>query len=119
VPDEITTIDQLKKMADQFIEQRDWKQYHSPKNLSMNVSIEANELMEKFLWLTTQESVDEIDKNRQEISDELADIFWSVLCFANTTKIDLSDALTEKMKRTAQKYPIDKSKGKREKYDKL
>ncbi len=117
--DKTTTIEELKKIAETFIEERDWKQYHSPKNLSMNLSIEASELMEKFLWLTTQESMLEIDKNKQEISDELADVLWSVLCFSNATGIDLSQALKEKIAQTALKYPIDKSKGKREKHTKL
>jgi dCTP diphosphatase len=117
--DNTATVAQLKKIADQFIEGRDWKQYHSPKNLSMNISLEANELMEKFLWLTTQESVAEIDKNRQEIADEVADILFSLLCFANVTGIDLSLSFESKLEKIATKYPMDKSKGKREKYDKL
>ena len=117
--DKATTVEQLKKRADQFIQERDWKQYHSPKNLSMNISLEANELMEKFLWITTQESVSEVDKNRQEIADELADILFSVLCFANVTEIDLSQSFQSKLEKIARKYPLDKSKGKREKYTKL
>lgn len=117
--DKTITMQQLKDIADKFIEERDWKQYHSPKNLSMDISIEANELMEKFVWLTTQESVEEINKNRQEISDELADIFWGILCFANVTGIDLSEAFTNKVATTAQKYPVEKAKGRREKYTKL
>lgn len=117
--DATTTLEQLKKIANQFTQDRDWQQYHSPKNLSMNLSIEANELMEKFLWLTTQESQAEIEKNRQEIADEVADVLFSLLCFSNVTGIDLSNSFESKLKQIAQKYPLDKSKGKREKYNKL
>ena len=110
------TIQELKDIAAQFIKERDWNQYHSPKNLSMNISIEAAELMEKFLWLTTQESIEEIDKNRQEISDELADVLFGVLCFADVAKIDLSQAFEHKLAEAAKKYPVEKVKGKHEKY---
>jgi|SRR5581483_5548974 len=117
--DKIITMQQLKDIANKFIDERDWKQFHSPKNLSMDISIEANELMEKFLWLTTQESIEEIDKNKQEISDELADVLFGVLCFANVTGIDLSGAFQHKIAEAAKKYPVEKAKGRREKYTKL
>jgi NTP pyrophosphatase (non-canonical NTP hydrolase) len=117
--DKIMTMQELKEIANAFIEEREWKQFHSPKNLSMDISIEANELMEKFLWVTTQESVEEIDKNRKEISDELADVLFGVLCFANVTGIDLSEAFTAKLADAAKKYPVEKAKGRREKYNKL
>jgi NTP pyrophosphatase (non-canonical NTP hydrolase) len=110
------TVQELKDIASQFIKERDWVQYHSPKNLSMNISIEAAELMEKFLWITTQESIQEVDKNRQEIADELADVLFGVLCFADVTNIDLSQAFEHKLAEAAKKYPIDKVKGKHEKY---
>lgn len=117
--DETMTMEQLKAMAGEFVSERDWQQFHSPKNLSMNISIEANELMEKFLWLTTQESIEEVDKNRQEIEDELADVLLGILCFANAAHIDITKAFTHKLAEVAQKYPVEKVKGKREKYTKL
>lgn len=117
--DQIITLKELKDRARAFIAEREWVPFHSPKNLSMNISVEAAELMEKFLWLTTQESIGEVNKNRKEIEDELADILFSVLCFSNVTDIDLSTILERKMKEIGQKYPIEKSKGIATKYNKL
>jgi NTP pyrophosphatase (non-canonical NTP hydrolase) len=117
--DETTTIAQLKEMVAAFVHERDWEQYHSPKSLSMNLSVEAAELMEKFLWIDNAESRTEINKNRQEIEDELADVLMSVLCFANAAKIDISKAFNHKLALTAAKYPIEKSKGEHTKYTKL
>lgn len=117
--DKKTTMADLKILAGQFVAEREWAPYHNPKNLSMNIAREASELMEKFLWLTTQESINELAVNRQEIEDELADVLFGVLSFANTTNIDLSRALSHKLQEVAKKYPIDKSKGKKEKYTKL
>lgn len=117
--DKKTTMADLKELAGKFVADREWAPYHNPKNLSMNIAREASELMEKFLWLTTQESVEELNLNRQEIEDELADVMFGVISFANTSNIDLSRALKHKLEEAAKKYPIDKSKGKREKYTKL
>lgn len=112
-------LQELLKIAHDFVTEREWQQYHSPKNLSMNLSIEANELMEKFLWITTEESITEVDKNRQEIEDEIADIFLTLLLIANTTKTDLTSALLHKLEKIKQKYPIEKCKGINTKYDKI
>jgi len=114
--DNTTTLAKLREIAKQFVTERDWNQYHSPKNLSMDISIEAGELMEKFLWLDTQESVDELNKNRQEIEDELADVFFALLCFSNAANIDISAAFAKKIQEIAAKYPVDKVKGRKEKY---
>ncbi|MCX5922081.1 MAG: nucleotide pyrophosphohydrolase [Candidatus Dependentiae bacterium] len=117
--DTTITLEQLKTTAAHFVAERDWAQYHSPKNLSMVVSIEAGELMEKFLWLTTQESIQEIEKNRQEIEHECADVLFALLCFANAANIDLSKAFEVKLAEIGKKYSVEKSKGRREKYTKL
>ena len=117
--DKQATVADLKDLIGKFVTEREWGQFHNPKNLSMDIACEASELMEKFLWLTTQESVEELTVNRQEIEDELADVLFGVLSFANTANIDLSRAVSHKLQETARKYPVDKSKGKREKYTKL
>ena len=85
----------------------------------MNIAIEAAELMEKFVWLEGHASLQEVHANRQEIEDELADIFMGILCFCNAANIDLSTAFAHKLGVTATKYPVDKSKGKHTKYSKL
>lgn len=117
--DQITTLQELKTTVKNFVDERDWAQFHAPKNLAMCIAIEAAELMEKFQWMTTQASHDETDSNRDEIEQELADVIISALCFANITGIDISDAVDRKLKHNAQKYPIEKAKGKYTKYTQL
>ena len=76
--DQKTTIEQLKKLAKEFVEERDWQQFHSPKNLSCAITVEASELLEKFTFVDSQESFKELETNRQEIEDELADVVVDV-----------------------------------------
>lgn len=117
--DEITTIGQLKEEVLHFVAERDWQRFHTPKNLAAKIAIEASELLEKFVWLDSAESLQEIDKNRLEIENELADVFTCVLAFCNVTHIDLTRALLTKLKEVKNKYPIEKSKGIATKYTKL
>jgi dCTP diphosphatase len=117
--DTTTTLQSLKEKVAIFVAERDWTKYHTPKDLSMNMVREASELMEKFLWMDSAESHSEVRSNRQEIENELADVFFSVLCFAQRADIDLARAFNHKLDEIAQKYPVDKAKGKREKYTKL
>jgi len=110
--DENTTIQKLKEKVAQFVGERNWERYHSPKNLSMTIAIEAAELMEKFQWIDEDESYKEIVCNKKEIEEELADVFSAVLSFAYFNEIDLSEAFVRKMMANAQKYPIEKVKNK-------
>jgi len=107
-----TTIQELKNKMAQFVRERDWEQYHSPKNLSMAVAIEAAELMEKFQWLDVSDSRKKITCNKKEIEEELADILSCLLSFSYFYGIDLSDVFERKMESNAQKYPVNKVKGK-------
>jgi len=109
--DTAITIAQAKEMALAFIAERDWQQFHNPKNLSMALAIEAAELMEKFRWVEGKDSCKELLTNREEIEDEAADVFWSVLSFCNNANIDISSAFERKLKKTAKRYPVDKVKG--------
>lgn len=117
--DNTMTIEELKKIAQQFVDERDWRQFHTPKNLAINISVEANELLEKFIWMECKESVCEITKNKQDIADEAADVLFSLLAFCNVAQLDLTTAFLKKMEQNRQKYPIEKSKGRWTKYDKL
>ena len=117
--DTAITLQKLKDKVATLIRERDWEQFHNPKSLSMDIAIEAAELMEKFLWTDNRESLDEISKNRHEIEAELADVIIAALAFANNTKIDLSTAVHNKLVEIAKKYPIEKSKGRYTKYTKL
>jgi NTP pyrophosphatase (non-canonical NTP hydrolase) len=107
------TIGDLKKQVDAFVDKRDWKQFHSPKNLAMALSVEVSELMELFQWLDLEQAkeVMKSGKVREDALDEIADIFIYLLAFCNTNKIDISDALMKKMKKNIKKYPADKFNG--------
>lgn len=115
-------IEELKQRVLAFAHEREWEQFHSPKNLSMALAAEAAELMENFLWLTPEESRSAAGpgtKRRQAIEEELADVVIYALQFANQTGIDVAGAIAAKMARNAQKYPVEKARGRSEKYTEL
>jgi len=111
--DQTITVGDLKKLVADFIAERDWQQYHDPKNLSMSIAVEAAELMEHFQWVRSDQlgQVLEDPALRDKIGDELADVFAFILSLANVLEIDLSEALREKMIRNAEKYPADTYRG--------
>src|SRR3990167_922954 len=117
--DQTTTIQEIKDIATQLVHEREWQQFHTPKDLSMNLSVEANELLEKFLWISSKSSFEETEKNRQEIEDEIGDILFSIVRFCCVANIDATAAFLQKIEKIKQKYPVEKSKGKYEKYTKL
>ena len=102
-----------------FRDERDWAQFHNPKDMAIAISIEASELLEHFLWKTTEESEQRVQEKRAEISDEIADIAVYLLELADNLDIDLAHAIKNKMKKNAAKYPVDKSKGSHAKYTEL
>ena len=119
--DSSTTIADLKKHVLAFVRERDWEQFHTPKNLSMALAAEAGELMEHFLWATPEQSraVALAPAKRSKIADELADVVIYALEFANMTGLDLAAAIEAKMASNAKKYPVEKAKGRAEKYTEL
>ena len=119
--DENTTIATLKAEVLAFAQARDWEQFHSPKNLSMAIAAEAAELMEPLLWVSTEESraIMGRPEKRAALQDELADIVVYCLEFANQTGIDLASAIRAKMACNARKYPVEKARGRSEKYNEL
>ncbi|MGF1451006.1 MAG: MazG-like family protein [Opitutales bacterium] len=116
-----TTFQEIKDRVKAFAEERDWLQFHSPKNLSMALAAEAAELMEPMLWTEPADSHERVQEpaRGQAIADELADILIYALEFANVTGIDVCDAIAAKMARNAQKYPVDKARGSSAKYTEL
>ncbi len=113
INDDTATVGYLKDVMSRFVEDRDWRPFHDPKNLSASIAIEAAELMEHFQWLRTDE-LDTIRDNQPqmcEITEEIADVMAYVLSFAETMGIDLSSALTKKMVKNAAKYPAEKFRG--------
>lgn len=111
--DDRTTLNQLKSLVQQFTDERNWQQFHSPKNLSMALAIEAAELMEHFQWLSMQESrtVATEPERKAAVSDELADVFCYTLAIANEMQIDLADVFEQKMIKNRKKYPTNQIKG--------
>lgn len=110
----------LMQMIDEFVEARNWGQFHNIKNLSMALCVEASELMEIFQWCTDQKSIDEtLLKKKDKIENELADIFYYLLRIASSEQIDLESSLKRKMSQNMQKYPVSKCYGKSNKYNEL
>ena len=109
--DDSTTISELKEVVASFVKDRDWEQFHSPKNLSMSIAIEAAELMEHFQWVRPGEVQSFDDAKQLGVREELADVVCYCLAFANAMEIDLTSAVRQKMIRNAEKYPADKFQG--------
>lgn len=106
-------MDSLVEFIKLFRDERDWKQFHTSKNLSMAISAEAGELLDHFLWDRSN------DINQDKISNEIADILMYLILLSNELNIDIIDSVINKIKQNAEKYPIDKSKGTARKYNKL
>ncbi len=109
-----STLNALKALVSQFVAERAWQPFHSPKNLAMGIAVEAAELMECFLWLDLPASHEAAKdpKQREAIADEMADVFCYLLNLSNVLGIDLSEALRTKMVKNALKYPAEKYHGK-------
>ena len=111
--DDTTPVMELRELVRQFVDARDWQQFHSPKNLSMAMAIEAAELMEHFQWITADASrqVDEDRDTLQAVSEELADVVCYALAIANELDIDVSESLRRKMLKNEIKYPAAEYRG--------
>ncbi len=119
--DSATTVADLKARVLAFVRERDWEQFHNPKNLSMALSAETGELMEHFLWATPEQSAVIVadPAKRTRIADELADVVIYALEFANITGLDVAAAIDAKMAANAKKYPVEKARGRSDKYTEL
>ncbi len=107
----------LKENIQSFNRERDWEQYHSPKNTTISISIEAAELLELFQWNDhTAQDVIKKPGLMNRVKEEIADIMIYVLGMANTLNIDVSAAVTDKLRMNAKKYPVEECRGKSEKY---
>ena len=102
---------ELIEKIDKFNKERDWDQFHSPENLAKSISIEAGELLECFQWNN--------DYNKEEVSEELADVFTYCLMMADKLDVDPKDIILKKLDKTRKKYPVEKAKGVSTKYNKL
>lgn len=116
-----TDIASLKQKLIQFRDERDWKQFHTPKNLAMGLAIETSELQELFLWKTEEEirAFLDTENGNQKVEEELADIFIYLLYLVDTCGIDLAKATGRKIQINGEKYPVEKSHGNSTKYNEL
>jgi NTP pyrophosphatase (non-canonical NTP hydrolase) len=112
--DDDTTVAELRSLMQAFNEARDWGQFHTLKDLAMAVSVEANELLELFLWKSGDAEID-----MQRLREELADVFITALNVANTAGIDIAQAVRDKVALNGARYPVSLSKGKALKYTEL
>jgi len=112
----MSDIRELLRKAVSFRDARDWKQFHTPKDLCMNILVEAGEVAEHFLWKTDEQISAHLEKNKDEVGEELADVLYSLLLLANDTDIDMAKAFEKKMLKNESKYPQEESKGKNLKY---
>jgi len=110
------TLQDLQQQLKAFAQERDWEQFHSPKNLAMALIVEAAELVEHFQWLKQSESEQLPADKHQEVVHEMADILVYLLRLAERLDVDLLEAVQQKMKINAAKYPADKVRGSNKKY---
>ena len=111
--DQTTTVSELRQIIRTFVEERDWRQFHAPKNISMALAIEADELMEHFQWIDAEASrqLPNDAAKLAAIGEELADVIGYSFALANELGIDVSDAIRNKMVKNRQKYPADEFRG--------
>jgi NTP pyrophosphatase (non-canonical NTP hydrolase) len=119
--DETTTVAELKAAIRAFVSERDWGQFHDPKNLVMALTSEVGELSDYFRWATNEESrgiaVD--PEHAEAVAHELADIMMFAIEFASVCEIDIASAIKAKLEINADRYPVAKAKGSSRKYDRL
>lgn len=119
MPQSSVTIEDLQQRLEAFVTEREWDPFHSPKNLVMGLCGEAGELIEHFRWLSEEQSGDLDDAQREEVRRELADVQIYLLLLARKLDIDLLAATADKIEENAEKYPVDKSRGRALKYTDL
>ncbi len=117
--DKDDSLQQLREKLAGFAAERDWDQFHNPKNLAMALVVEASELVEHFQWLSPAEAAALSGARKTEVAMEMADVLMFLLRLADKLEVDLIAAASEKLELNRQKYPVEKSRGRATKYDKL
>lgn len=113
------SIQTLTKLICAFRDERNWGEFHSPKDLSVAITAEAGELMQHFVWQSAEQSVQRVEERREAIEEEIADIAILLLEMAVVAGVNLGDAVEMKLARNAEKYPVEKAKGSNKKYNEL
>ena len=114
-----TEIESLQSARRHFAAEREWDQFHSPKNLATALAVEAAEILEHFQWLTEEQSKSRADDKRREVGEEVADVFLYLIRLADKLEIDLLAAASAKIEKNAAKYPVEKARGRSTKYTEL
>jgi len=109
-------LEELRRALRKFASDRDWEQFHTPKNLAAALSVEVAELQEIFMWLTPEQSMNLSDEKRSHVNDEVGDVFICLLNFCNRLGVDPISAAAEKLSKNEAKYPVEKSRGHAKKY---
>jgi len=113
------SLENMQKMIRKFCDDRNWGQFHNPKDLAISLSLEAAEVMEHFQWKNEIEIAKHSIDKKEEVGEELADVLYWVLLLANRLDVNLVESFQKKMDKNEIKYPIDKSKGNHKKYTEL
>lgn len=109
-------MDNLKEVLRQFVQERDWEQFHTPKNIAMALSVEAAELMEPFMWVNGEDSFSLSSEKLAEVKEEIADVYIYLTRLADVLNIDVPAAVEAKIEKNRIKYPADRVRGKSLKY---
>ena len=115
----VSSLEELRSRLAAFAAERDWEQFHSPKNLAMALAAESGELLEHFQWLSEEQSAALPEATRDEVALEIADVLLFLVRLADRLGIDPLEAAARKLELNARKYPADKSRGRATKYDRL
>ncbi len=112
-------LHELQKLIVQFRDERNWKQFHNPKDMAISLVLEASELLEHVQWKSDEAFDQHLQTNKADVADELIDVLYWVLLIAHDLDVDLSEHFKQKMAKNAVKYPVKKAKGSRKKYTEL
>ncbi|MEN9534803.1 MAG: hypothetical protein RIR37_76 [Verrucomicrobiota bacterium] len=113
------SISSLTARIQNFVDAREWRQFHNPKDLSVAIAAEAGELMQHFVWQQPDQIADRLERNRDEIASEIADVAILLFEFADNLGFKLGDVMADKIARNEQRYPVAKSRGNNLKYSEL
>lgn len=115
----MSDIETVTKRIIDFRDKRDWKQFHNPKDVALSLSLEASEVLEHFQWKNGEELKEYVEKHKENIGEELADVMYWVLLMSHDLDIDIIDALNKKIDGNEKRYSLEKAKGNHKKYTEL
>jgi len=115
-------MDKIKELTERIIKfrnDRDWKQFHNPKDVALSMVLEAGEVMEHFQWKDKEEVEEYLKQNKNDVAEEIADVLYYVLLMSHDLNIDIIEALDKKITKNESKYPVEKAKGNHKKYNEI